>query len=327
MPAIDPAAPRQDYKFKGKKVSVPQHYKTGDVMTENDAKFGNRQLASALGNVLASAINRLVDKKTAENAKLADTDTAKQKNPDGSPKLFGLDDITDAEAQTMFDTIYGDYEIGVNNRGDGTGGAVHDPATAIANNIAWERVKGLLRDRNIKIGSIKADKKTELVADMLRRDPSIMEAAKSQVGAVTPDEGLDSLFAGLPTGDAPAPVPPGPSTEVAASGSETVAGTEGADSVPAAQGSDTVLPGSDTVEGGASAVEGGVIGSETAPAGEGPAVPASEPNSTAEVSGEDTTAAGSNPGTLASPQPEEGTGQGPTDDAAPSESGGKGAFA
>lgn len=343
MPEIDASGERLPFKFKGKSVNVPVHFKTGHVMSENDAKFGNRQLASVLGNVLVSALNRLVDKKAKDNAALADTDTAKQKNPDGSPKIFTLEDVTDTEVQSMFDAIFSNYEIGVNNnRGDGSG-VVHDPATAIANNIAWERIKVLLKGRNIKVGSVKAEKKTELVADMLKRDPSILELAKAQVGASTPTDGLDALFAGLPVGTAaeqsagadttPAPVPS--ETVSGTAGTDTIAGTDtpagtdtvsgevAPDSVTSGAGNDTVTAPDTTA---APAVEGGVIGSEPAP---DLGVPPSEPSSTAEIGGATAVDAGvspANPGTLASPQPEEGTGQGPTDDAGPQTTAG-GAFA
>ena len=188
MPTITDNATRQAYKFKGKTVNVPVHFAVGHTMTEDDARFANRQLASVTGNVLASALNRLANE-------LASKDKPEGYKPTDAERDAALKSITDTQAQEMFDKIYGNYKIGQVVSRDGS--SLHDPVTAIARNIAWERVKGLLRTRKIKVSSVKADKKTELVDDMLKRDPSIMETAKAQVGATVPTDGLDDLFAGL----------------------------------------------------------------------------------------------------------------------------------
>lgn len=194
MPAIDSATPTLPFKFKGRTVNIPQIVKTGDSLTENHAKFFNRQLASVTGNVLSSALARLVETKN---------DTTKEgyvAKPDGTP--YTIEDVSDADAQAMYDAIFTRYEPGVTATRDGS--SLHDPVESIANNMAWERIKVSLKARNIKVASVKPEKKAELIGQLRTRDPSILEAAKAQVASVATTEGLDDMFAGLPVGDAPA---------------------------------------------------------------------------------------------------------------------------
>lgn len=224
MPAIDPATPTLPFKFKGRTVNIPQIVKTGDSLTENHAKFFNRQLASVTGNVLSSALARLVETKNDA------TKPGYIKKPDGT--TYTIEDVTDTEAQAMYDAIFTRYEPGVTATRDGS--SLHDPVQSIANNMAWERIKMSLKARNIKVASVKPEKKAELIGALLTRDPSILEAAKAQVASVATTEGLDDMFAGLPVGDAPAAAAP-----------EAPANAENpapADATPPAQDEPTVTP-------------------------------------------------------------------------------------
>lgn len=249
---IDEAVARLPYKFKGKAVQVPTYFPVGHTLTENEAKFANRQLASVTGNVLASALNRLVDKKTEDNGKLADTDSAKAKDADGKAKVFTIADVTDTEAQALFDAIWTRYEPGVTATRDGS--SVHDPVEAIANNIAWERIKVQLKARNIRVGSVKAEKKAELVKALRDKDPTILETAKAQVATIPPDTFSDDMFAGLPVGEATET-----GTETSAGGEDNAAAsetggpaTEGTPENPGEATPPTEVPGSgDSAEGGA----------------------------------------------------------------------------
>jgi hypothetical protein len=242
MPAIQPDAARIAYKFKGKTVQVPHYFTTGQALNEMEARFAQRQLASVTGNVLSSAITRKVAKMNEANAALPDsapegtdpqpgvnvrrlaapaddgsvpTETIKGK--DGTPDVtrpasynYTESDIDEATAQSMFDAIFTDYEIGANNnRGDGES-TVHDPVESIARNMAWEiGVKPLLKDKGFKLNSVTAELKAKLIGQYLDQYPSLRETAKAQFDTArsAPATDLDALIA---TANAPATTPETP---------------------------------------------------------------------------------------------------------------------
>lgn len=196
MPKVaegEAARPVSPYKFKGHTVQVPVWYSEGHVMDADDARFANRQLASVNGNILASAIARLLANRQEEMDKLPDTvddgngnliaNPAVVWTADGKRAQLGADTLSGDEVQSMFDDIFGRYEIGkANNRGDGS--SIHDPVESIARNMAWELgVKPLLRAQGFKINEVKADKKNELVDQYLDAFPNIRETAKAQFEA------------------------------------------------------------------------------------------------------------------------------------------------
>lgn len=206
MPAIAADTPTLPFKFKGRAVNIPQLVKEGDILTEAFAKFFNRQYASVTGNILSSALARLIETK---NDATKEGHVAKA---DGTP--YTIDDVTDTEAQSLYDAINLRYEPGVTATRDGS--SLHDPVTSIANNMAWERIKVSLKARNIKVASVKPEKKAELIGQLLTRDPTILEAAKAQVAAVASGPDTDDMFAGLggDAVDASAPVAATPAATV-----------------------------------------------------------------------------------------------------------------
>lgn len=191
MPAIQDTAVRTKYKFVGHEITIPAHYTPGHVMTDADARFANRQLASVTGNSLAYTMKVKAKALTEENEKATGKD--QRKGDDGKPYVFTPSDFTAEAVQAEADRIFTEYEIGA-VRATGTGSGPRDPVEALANNIAWERIKEVLAKKNIKSGTIKAEHRAKLIADLRDRDPSILEQAKSALGreeADTAVEGLD----------------------------------------------------------------------------------------------------------------------------------------
>lgn len=191
MPAIQDAAVRTKYKFVGHEITIPAHYTPGHVMTEADSRFANRQLASVTGNSLAYALKVKAKALTEANEKATGKD--QRKGEDGKPYVFTPSDFSAEAVQAEADRIFTEYEIGA-VRASGTGSGPRDPVEALANNIAWERIKELLAKKNIKSGTIKAEHRAKLIGDLRERDPSILEQAKSALGreeADTAVEGLD----------------------------------------------------------------------------------------------------------------------------------------
>lgn len=222
MPAIQENATRTKYKFVGHEITIPAHYTPGYVMTDADTRFANRQLASVTGNSLAYALKTKAKALTEANAKATGKD--QRKGEDGKPYVFTPSDFTAEQVQAEADRIFTEYEIGA-VRAPGTGSGPRDPVEALANNIAWERIKELLAKKNIKSGTIKAEHRAKLIGDLRDRDPSILEQAKSALGreeADTAVEGLDLSVLEDDAGETPtAPEVPDAETVEVPDASET----------------------------------------------------------------------------------------------------------
>lgn len=188
MPEINQASAKANYKFKGHTVAIAPHFTEGHVLSANDAKFANRQLASVIGNMLGQALNRKVEAlQKAEDAK----ESGFKANEDGTRYQFTAADISDVQALT--DEIYTNYEIGVSNYRTGDGSSARDPVKSIADNIAWERIKVLLGNKNIKVGSVKAEQRAKLIAQLHEKDPSILVQAKATYEGSAADASTDGL--------------------------------------------------------------------------------------------------------------------------------------
>lgn len=188
MPEINQASSKANYKFKGHTVAIAPHFAEGHVLSANDAKFANRQLASVIGNMLGQALNRKVEAlQKAEDAK----ESGFKANEDGTRYQFTAADVDGVQALT--DEIYTNYEIGVSNYRTGDGSSTRDPVKSIADNIAWERIKVLLGNKNIKVGSVKAEQRAKLIAQLHEKDPSILVQAKATYEGSAADASTDGL--------------------------------------------------------------------------------------------------------------------------------------
>lgn len=227
MPKIAEDAARHQYKFKGHVVTIPEVVRPGEPLTENIARFINRQFATVIGNSLGSQITRLVDAAQAEE----------NKKPEGERQTLGADFLDTAEVQKMADELVTNYELGVNNRGSGVSSGPRDPVQSIADNIAWERIKARLIASNYKINSVKAEKRRELIASLLEKDPSIMVQAKAAYESTAADAAVDGLDLSGLTEDAPAADAP------ADAGQDTTTGNDSETGEATSQGEDTPAPG------------------------------------------------------------------------------------
>lgn len=222
---VTPTTPMGDFKFKGFAVKAPQPFTTGHTLTENEAKFVNRQLASVTGNILSSALTRLLAKRQEE-------ENAKAKAENRAPATLELDKaITADEARKLYDGIIAEYEPGVTAaRGEGIS---KDPVETMADNIAWARIKVALGKKNIKVSSVNAEKKAAFIKQLREKDPSILDQAKAAFGnADSPTDAMDDMFASLTAA---------PSTEPGQAGDDTLSGASGDDSLNG--GGDTSVTG------------------------------------------------------------------------------------
>lgn len=229
MPKIAKDAARHQYKFKGHVVTIPEVVRPGEPLTENIARFVNRQFATAIGNSLGSQITRLVDAAQVEE----------NKKPEGERQTLGADYLATDEVQKMADELVTNYELGVNNRGSGGASGPRDPVQSIAENIAWERIKARLSASNFKINSVKAEKRRELITSLLEKDPSIMVQAKAAYESTAADAAVDGLdLSGLPEET--------PTADAPTTGEVSTPGTHGETSETGeatSQGEDTPAPG------------------------------------------------------------------------------------
>ena len=86
----------------------------------------------------------------------------------------------DGASQEDFDKYAAAYEFGVRVGG---GGSRLDPVQAEAMRIAKERVKSKITSLGKKLSDFTAAKITELAETLLKKDPNIVELAKSMVAA------------------------------------------------------------------------------------------------------------------------------------------------
>lgn len=220
---ISADTPMGDFKFKGFAVKAPQPFKEGHTLTANEAKFVNRQLASVTGNILSSAVTRLLAKKQAE-------EDAKAKAENRAARELKLEDAVSAdEARKLYDGIIAEYEPGVTAaRGEGI---TKDPIEAMADNIAWARIKVKLTEKKIKVSSVSAEKKAEFIKALREKDPNILEQAKAAfTGAPAATDAMDDMFASLQSGD----------DSVSGGGDDSLSGT-GDNTVEGGAGPDTVV--------------------------------------------------------------------------------------
>lgn len=259
MVQFSPDAARLSYKFKGKSITAPVIFATGHALTELEAKWANKQAHSVMGNVLASALDAAAAKALIDAKPEAER---KDYEPSKDDRNAWIAALADTKAQETFDKILADYELGAaRSRGEGVS---RDPATSVARNMAWERIKMLLAKKGIAANSIKAEKRNQLIDQMLEKDPSIMETAKSVVSADSASDGMDDILEGL-----------GNDTTAAPAGTDTVAApTSGTDTVDAGTGTDTVANVDPTTDGAVpQGVSSDAVSGDAAPSTDTPADP------------------------------------------------------
>lgn len=139
MPAIDPSAPRTMHAVNGVEIEVPYQFTADHALTENEARFLNRTLASTICNYYAGDMRRAVEAHNKAHPK---------------SKITVADLEWDHQAE--FDAKFTEYELGVSNRGEG--GGAHDPVARAMRAIAAAEVKKLITAKGLKIGAFFAAK-------------------------------------------------------------------------------------------------------------------------------------------------------------------------
>lgn len=137
MPAFDASTPTITRTFAGQSFTVPAPYAEGGVLTANDAKFLNGQLASVIGNALSGDMRRAVEAWNKANPKNKVKDATE------------LSDFGDLQA--LFDAKYTAYAPGESNRGSGTGTSGTDPIERMAHGFATQEAKARIIAKGYKV--------------------------------------------------------------------------------------------------------------------------------------------------------------------------------
>lgn len=164
--------------IQGLEFEADAPYKEGDVLNANEADAINQTFLENLRNNFASHV------KAARTA-VAETNGFFTVG-EGDKKVYDLDKVTnemlDLDAlQTSFIEYADKYEFGARRAGGTRVPA--DPVEREATRIAKEKVKELLRAKDIKISDVPKEQMDKLVAQALEQIPAIREQARLTVEA------------------------------------------------------------------------------------------------------------------------------------------------
>lgn len=173
MPQFLASAPRINLKVNDIAITAPAPYAAGHTLTDAEAAFFNRQVATAVANPIPKTIKAQLE------AKIAAGETPGELN---------------AEAlQHFYDTRYAAYVVGASNRGTGEGSAV-DPIMSEARKIAAIKVTEILTAKGITVSAAKKSKVqfegaevsafSKFVSQMIAANPGILDTARAQVEAM-----------------------------------------------------------------------------------------------------------------------------------------------
>lgn len=169
MPQFVQSGPRINLKVNGLALTAPAPFASGHTLTDLEASFLNRQVATAVANPIPKFIK------------------------DGGK---GADDasLESVEAlQLFYDTRYAAYELGASNRGSGESN-IHDPVMLEARKIAAIKVNEILASKGVSVSKAKSTKvqyegaevsaHSKFVSQMIEANPGIMDTARAQVEAM-----------------------------------------------------------------------------------------------------------------------------------------------
>lgn len=172
MVQVTDQTPHEGYTVQGLTFQMPQPYTTGThELTEGEASQLNQVLAENLRNNFAAKIRAKLDAYIKAN-----------NLPEGIEPA--VDVLDKDELDTEFAEYAAKYEFGVRQAGAGGPRAPADPVGKEAYKIAWERIKGALAKKNIKLDSVSKEKRAELIDQTLAKYPAIREEAERRVNAV-----------------------------------------------------------------------------------------------------------------------------------------------
>lgn len=169
VPAGIPAQPSTvEITIQGLAFEVDRPYAAGaHTLTAGEANALNQTRAENLRNNFASVVKKA----------MADYRKANNMAEDAEVAVSNLDhDALKAE----FETYVKEYEFS-ERAGGGGPRTPKDPVEREANRIAWDKIKVALGKQNIKIDSISAERKAELIASAIEKYPAITEEAQRRV--------------------------------------------------------------------------------------------------------------------------------------------------
>lgn len=149
-------AQRCDITIAGIALSVPQPFSEGHVLRENEASVLNQTYAENIRNNFASTVKKAKEEAAANNAPL-----------DPATLQAGLDEYLVS------------YDFGV--RRVGTRAVSMDPVQREALRMAEEAVKAALHKRGTSIKEVGKERFAELAAQVLEKNPQLLERAKQIV--------------------------------------------------------------------------------------------------------------------------------------------------
>ena len=180
--------PRESYTIQKGVFSVPMPYIEGHICTGGEADALNQTLAENVRNNLATKLDEKMSALSDEERRTLAT---------LNPELY-------AQLQAEVDGYVEGYEFG---RRSG-GGRIADPIEAEAMRLATTAIRGAITAKGLKIKEIGAERINELARDLLERDATIRERAKTLVEMrSTAVKGIESLALSAAGGEA-APAAP-----------------------------------------------------------------------------------------------------------------------
>jgi hypothetical protein len=196
MPQVNASLARLPLKINGVALTSPSAFAAGHTLTENEAKYLNRQVTTSVANPIPARI-----KEGAE----------------------GYKDLSAEQLQAKFDELYAAYELGAATR-TGAPGEPVDPVERNLHRMAVDWVNGRLKAKGRNINEVKkatdasgASVYANLIKQAIAANPAWRALAEAQVAAMgeTADQfDLDIGDIGLGSDTSPA------------TGSDTTAGTD-----------------------------------------------------------------------------------------------------
>lgn len=188
MPSFLANSPRITLKINDIALTSPAPFAAGHVLTDNEAKFLNRQVTTAVANGIPARIHKAVDGYV-----------NKDENGVVTP-------LSAEELQAKFDAVYAAYELGAANRG-GAPGEPTDPIERGLRRMAVDFINARLKAKGKNINEVRkaqtADGKSVyegLLTQAIDANPSWRDLVQAQVQALasTADD-LELDFGGADT--------------------------------------------------------------------------------------------------------------------------------
>lgn len=205
MPAFNSETPKGNYKVLGVPLTIPHVFAAGHALTEEEARFVNRQLASVTVNAYGGDVRRAMEKinegrleayKAGTYTGPTFTETVRGKERTSPVLITQAAELPDWDHQAKIDAKFTEYEVGVSQRGGGGGGAT-DPMEAIIERLASTAVKDIIKRKGRSVQKFMRTKDEEhgsafkrIVAEYTEGHRESLQAlAEAQMAALTEQSG------------------------------------------------------------------------------------------------------------------------------------------